>query len=69
MCRDDLKNGRGVFKRMYVCLDACTKGWKAKCRPITRPDGCFLKTQFKGELLAALRRDRDEQNYPIAWYV
>ena len=44
MCRDDLKNGRGVFKRMYACLDSCIKGWKAKCMPITRPDGCFLKT-------------------------
>ena len=64
ICRDDLKEG----KRIFVCLNAYKKkGWKAGCRPIIGLDGCFLKTKFKGELLVALRRDRNEQNFPIAW--
>ena len=52
---------------MYVCLHACKKEWKVGCRPIIGLDGCFLKIKFKGELLVALGRDGDEQNYPIAW--
>ena len=66
MCREDLKEGRRVFKRMFVCLDACKKGWKVGCRPIIGMDGCFVKTKFKGELLVALGRDKNEQKYPIA---
>ena len=49
MCREDLKEGRRIFKIMFLCLDACKKGWKASCRPIIGLDGYFLKTQFKGE--------------------
>ena len=26
LCRDELSKGRRVFKRMFVCLDACKKG-------------------------------------------
>ena len=54
ICRDDLKEGR----RIFICLNACKKGWKADCRPIIGLDGCFLKTKFKGELLVALGKMR-----------
>ena len=27
--RDDLKEGR----RIFICLNACKKGWKVGCRP------------------------------------
>ena len=67
LCRDELQEGRRVFKRMYVCLSACKKGWEAGYRPMISLDGCFLKTKLKGELLIALGRDSDEQNYPIVW--
>ena len=67
ICIDDLKKGRRIFKRIFVCWNAFKKGWKAGCRPIIGPDGCFLKTKFKGELLVALRRDGNEQNFLIAW--
>ena len=43
------------------------KGRKASCRPIIGLDGCFLKTKFKGELLAALGRYGNEQNFPKTW--
>ena len=63
----NFQRGEKVFKRMFVCLDTCKKGWKVGCRPIIGFDGCFLKTKFKGELLVALGRDVNEQNFPIAW--
>ena len=43
------------------------KGRKASCRPIIGLDGCFLKTKFKGELLAALGRYGNEQNFRKTW--
>ena len=64
ICREDLKEGRRVFKRMFVCLDACKKGWKVGCMPIISLDGFFLKTKFKGELLVALGRDENEKIIP-----
>ena len=67
LCRDEISKGSRVFKRMFVCLDACKKGWKVGYRPIIGLDGCFLKTKFKGELLVALGRYGNEQNFPIAW--
>ena len=48
LCKDELSKGRRGFKRIFVCLDAYKKGWKAGCRPIIGLDGCFLKTKFKG---------------------
>ncbi|GAV78378.1 hypothetical protein CFOL_v3_21846, partial [Cephalotus follicularis] len=58
-----------LFKRMYVCFDACKKGWLAGCRPIIGMDGCFLKGLCKGELLTAIGRDGNNQMFPIAWVV
>ena len=66
LCRNEIQEGRRVFKRMYICLSACKKGWTVGCRPIISLDGCFLKIKFKGKLLVALGRDGDEQNYPIS---
>ena len=66
LCRDELSKAMRVFKRMFVCLDACKNGWKACCRPIISLEGCFLATKFKSELLVALGRDRNEQKFPIA---
>ena len=67
LCRDELQKEIRVFKRMYVYIRACKKGRKARCKPTIGLDGCFLKTKFKGELLVALGKDDDEQNYPMAW--
>ena len=62
--RDEMRKGRRVFTRMFVCLEGCKSGG---CRPIIGLDGYFLKTEFKGELLVALGRDGDDKNFPIAW--
>ncbi|CAL9754013.1 unnamed protein product [Musa acuminata subsp. burmannicoides] len=48
-------------------MDACRRGWKTACRPIIGLDGCFLKAKFEGELLVAIGRDAQEQNFPLAW--
>lgn len=38
-----------VFQRMYICLDACRKGFLDGCRRVIGLDGCFLKGSMKGE--------------------
>ncbi|KAI3410691.1 uncharacterized protein J3R85_018538 [Psidium guajava] len=57
------------FHRMYICFKACKKGFLAGCRKVIELDGCFLKGLCKGELLAAIGRDRNNQMFPIAWAV
>ncbi|WVZ51304.1 hypothetical protein U9M48_002459, partial [Paspalum notatum var. saurae] len=58
-----------VFQRMYICLDACKRGFKAGCRKVVGLDGCFFKGATNGELLCAIGRDANNQMYPIAWAV
>jgi len=58
-----------VFQRMYICLDACRRGFLDGCRRMIGLDGCFLKGPMKGELLSAIGRDANNQIYPIAWAV
>ena len=36
-----------LFKRIYICLDACKKGWVASCRPIIVLDACHTKSFHK----------------------
>ncbi|KAM2845960.1 hypothetical protein COP1_028340 [Malus domestica] len=55
------------FQRLYVCLDACKRGFKAGCRPVIGVDGCHLKGAFKGQLLAAVGIDANDNMYPIAY--
>ncbi|GKV14822.1 hypothetical protein SLEP1_g25636 [Rubroshorea leprosula] len=57
------------FKRIYMCFDGCKKGWKAGCRPIIGVDGSFLKGPCKGILFSAIRRDGNNQMFPLAWAV
>ncbi|KAK5846007.1 hypothetical protein PVK06_002273 [Gossypium arboreum] len=57
------------LKRFYVYFEALKRGWKEGCKPILGLDGCFLKGPFKGELLAAVRRDGNNQMYPVAWAI
>ncbi|EEC72042.1 hypothetical protein OsI_04947 [Oryza sativa Indica Group] len=58
-----------VFKRIYICLDGCKKGFMAGCRKVIGLDGCFFKGSTNGELLCAIGRDANKQMYPIAWAV
>ncbi|XP_010554999.1 PREDICTED: uncharacterized protein LOC104824602 [Tarenaya hassleriana] len=60
---------QGVFDRFYVSFGVLRESWKAHCRPIIGLDGCFLKWEMKGELLAAVGRDGNDGMFPIAWAV
>ena len=56
-----------VFQRLYVCFQACKRGFIEGCRKVVGLDGCFFKGAQSGELLCALGRDANGQMYPIAW--
>jgi hypothetical protein len=55
-----------TFQRLYMSLAACKEGFMEACRPVIGVDGCFLKGHFKGQLLAAVGRDPNDNIYPIA---
>jgi hypothetical protein len=57
------------FKRFYVCLDACKRGFKAGCRPFIGLDGCFLKGYYGGQLLTDVGTDANNQNFVIAYAI
>lgn len=58
-----------IFQRIYVCLDACKKGFKAGCRPLISLDGCFLKGYYGGYLLCVVGQDANNEIFPIAYVV
>ncbi|XP_010496057.1 PREDICTED: uncharacterized protein LOC104773177 [Camelina sativa] len=62
-------DGSELFRRFYVCFDVFRKLWPMWCRPIFGIEGCFIKSTFKGQLLAAVGRDANNGLYPIAWAV
>ncbi|CAI0471751.1 unnamed protein product [Linum tenue] len=69
MVNRDNPEGKPKFCRMYVCFGAMKMGFLSGCRKVIALDGCFLKGLCKGELLAAVGRDANDQMYPIAWAV
>ena len=54
---------------MFICFDACNKGWRAGYRPLIGLDGCFLKGICKGKLLTAIDVDAEGQMLPISWAI
>ncbi|KAK8565325.1 hypothetical protein V6N12_058891 [Hibiscus sabdariffa] len=57
------------FRRLYVCFSTLKEAFRTYCRPVLSLNGCFLKGDFKGELLSAVGRDANNQIFPIAWAV
>ena len=55
------------FKRLYICFESVARGFLEGCRHVIGLDGCFLKTETKGQLLSAVGKDGNNQMYPIAW--
>ncbi|KAK8682618.1 hypothetical protein V6N13_055002 [Hibiscus sabdariffa] len=53
------------FRRFYVCFSALKEGFKKFCSPVISLDGCYLKRSLKGEILAAVGRDSNDQIFPI----
>ena len=62
-----IKCDNNVFQRIYICFDSLRKGFLPGCRPFISLDGCFLKGSFRGQLLAVMGRDGNNQMYPVAW--
>lgn len=62
-------NGNHVFERIYVCLEASKAGLAKTCKPLIGLDACFLKGDYGGQLMAAVGRDCNNQNFPIAYVV
>lgn len=44
------------FKRMFVAFNASIEGFKS-CRPMLFVDGTFMKSRYKGTLLAVTAKD------------
>ncbi|KAI5351730.1 hypothetical protein L3X38_004621 [Prunus dulcis] len=61
--------GHPVFQRLYVCLGACKAGFIAGCKPIIGLDGCFLKSVYGGQFLAAVGIDANNETWVIAYAV
>ncbi|KAK8669647.1 hypothetical protein V6N13_107072 [Hibiscus sabdariffa] len=59
----------GVFKRLYICMQAMKDDFKVGCRSIICLDGCHLKGHYGGHLLAAVGIDANDYIYSIAYAI
>jgi hypothetical protein len=57
------------FQRLYVSLAAMKNGFKEGCRLVVGVDACFLKGHYKGQLMAAVGRDANNNMFLIAMTV
>ena len=58
-----------VFRRIYVCLGALKKCYKAGRRDILGLDGAFIKGTYSGQVLTAVGVDSNNGLYPVAYAV
>ncbi|KAL7582506.1 uncharacterized protein LOC111921300 [Lactuca sativa] len=65
----DISGDKKRFKRFFVCLAACSKGFLGGCRPYIALDACHLKGKFTGVLAAATGIDGNNSIFPIAYSV
>ncbi|XP_071740738.1 uncharacterized protein [Rutidosis leptorrhynchoides] len=65
----NLKSKTKVFKKIYVCLGALKKGFKAIGRDLLGLDGCFMKEPAKGCILTAVGVDSNNGIYPVAYAI
>ena len=65
----DTPNGLIRFKRLYICFDSLARGFLEGYRKVIGLDGCFLKTETKGQLFSIVGKDGNNQMFPIAWVV
>ncbi|XP_071738751.1 uncharacterized protein [Rutidosis leptorrhynchoides] len=65
----NLKSKTRVFKRIYVCMEALKKGFKAIGRDLLGLDGCFMKEPAKSCILTAVGVDSNNGIYPVAYAI
>ncbi|GJZ44113.1 mutator type transposase [Tanacetum coccineum] len=63
----DLAVPERQFKRIYVCIVALKKGFKAGLKDLLGLDGCFMKGSFPGQLLSAIGVDLNHGTYPLTY--
>ncbi|XP_057790898.1 uncharacterized protein LOC131008011 [Salvia miltiorrhiza] len=63
------EDGKRIFRRAFIMMDACKRNWMGGCRPIICLDGCHLKGVCPGMLLTAVGKDATDQIVPIAWAI
>ena len=61
--------GVPYFKRLYICLESCKKGFMAGCRPIIGLDAYHLKAKLGGQLITVVARDPNEEYFPLAYAI
>ncbi|KAK9076157.1 hypothetical protein SSX86_004490 [Deinandra increscens subsp. villosa] len=57
------------FKRIYVCLGALKRGFKAIGRDLLGLDGAFMKGPFPGQILSAVGIDPNNGIYPVCYAI
>lgn len=63
----DAGDSSRVFRRIYVCIGALKKGYKAGRRDILGLDGAFIKGTYSGQVLTAVGVDSNNGLYPVAY--
>lgn len=58
-----------IFKIIYACLEAYKVAFTHICRHIIGLDACFLKSEYGGQLMAALGKDGNNHIYLISYDV
>ncbi|XP_071729271.1 uncharacterized protein [Rutidosis leptorrhynchoides] len=58
-----------VFKRVYICLGALKRGFRALGRDLIGLDGCFMKEPARGQVLTAVGMDSNNGIYPVAYAI
>ncbi|KAL2532005.1 Uncharacterized protein Adt_05356 [Abeliophyllum distichum] len=64
-----LERNEQEFKRLYVCLAACKVGFLGGYRKVIGLHGCFLKSEYGGQLLSTVGIDGNNAMFPIAYVV
>lgn len=62
-------DGQLCFQRVYICFEACKKGFRDGCRTLIGLDGCHIKGPHPGQLLTAVGIDGNNGLFPIAYAV
>ncbi|KAL4578998.1 hypothetical protein LXL04_015133 [Taraxacum kok-saghyz] len=57
------------FNRIYICLGAMKKGFRAGMRDFLGLDGAFMKGPFPGQILTAVGVDSNNGIYPLAYAI
>lgn len=57
------------FQGIYICLEACKRGFLAGCRQLLGLDGFLLKVTFGGRMFVAVILDANGFIYPVAYAI